>query len=645
MIPTPFQSKYPSLAAALVAMHSPAEVPREQAAQAAIKRELAEALQAAEPLALVANGLFDEAPKPDDEFMRFSLAAYGHLGVSDEVRLFMGRLWADVLGSWKATERAGFLQLMVKDRHQVFEALDFAVELFRRVDFAADEVLPWITTARQQVGNDFIQRGLWGCIQAYCTKSPTEAVKVADGWLTQSPDETALGAIANMIGWLRLVVGPAHPAAAAFAALEARVQGTGSAAWRKLYIESWARAAGDPSLTEAKALELRDKFVQPGGEAEAAWCFLLNAITQADRLAWAWTHREIKRLARPQLDDNAKYWAIVAVLLGMETSTTGEAVSPDDWRQLFNALLPLAATHVGTWQRVQDLLVTLAGKDPAAMRELIRMLARGSGASWLKIARQRTFNWLFNTVRANGLHAGVSADLCFQAGAKSRELGTLFFAECGVERLDPVIVAEATAVQLELLLLEAQRRLMDHQALARLHACLAERVDQLGGELAETFYDEVATQCLNTNGYRTALAAAAGNHEYLMAILKDADERLTTIHKAASSPALQMEVPGQARAEKLAHRRFSQEVEKGMEEHSVFARFATTVHLLYGGKKNRMFNPDGTLGGPSEMHASSTSVEMPRMDFMDPEGMHLRRLVASVRIAALEKGAEAEDDA
>ena len=45
----------------------------------------------------------------------------------------------------------------------------------------------------------------------------------------------------------------------------------------------------------------------------------------------------------------------------------------------------------------------------------------------------------------------------------------------------------------------------------------------------KSFYDEVATQCLNTNGYRTALAAAAGNHEYLMAILKDADERLTAI--------------------------------------------------------------------------------------------------------------------
>ena len=108
MIPALFQSKYPRVSAALVAMKSPESgvTPRDAAREAAIAHELAVANQGSEPLRAVVEGLFEAPPQPDDEFMRFSMAAYHHLGISDDVRLFMGRLWADSMQSWATSERA-----------------------------------------------------------------------------------------------------------------------------------------------------------------------------------------------------------------------------------------------------------------------------------------------------------------------------------------------------------------------------------------------------------------------------------------------------------------------------------------------------------------------------------------------------------
>ena len=87
------------------------------------------------------RGPFSRVARSDDAFMNFSMKAYRHLDVSDDVRLFMGRLWADVVRSGPASSVPQFLLTTVRDPHEVFQALEFA---FRQIQSGADEVLPWL---------------------------------------------------------------------------------------------------------------------------------------------------------------------------------------------------------------------------------------------------------------------------------------------------------------------------------------------------------------------------------------------------------------------------------------------------------------------------------------------------------------------
>ena len=97
-----------------------------------------------------------------------------------------------------------------------------------------------------------------------------------------------------------------------------------------------------------------------------------------------------------------------------------------------------------------------------------------------------------------------------------------------------------------------------------------------------------------------------------------------------------MEVPGHSRAQKFHDEKLAREVAKGVKEHSGFLNIIPTVHLLYSGMEYRIFLGDTLQSAPSKMHSSSSSVEIPRMELLDSEGMQTRRMMASARIAELE---------
>lgn len=637
MTPEVFAARYPHLAAVLMAMKTAtsANFPPDEGSRAGLGKELVDLNQSTESLHNVLEGLFGQPFRPNEDFVHFSLRAYDFLGVSNDVCVFMGRLWAEAISACDVSQRGAFLMKLIEERETLFGALDFAVELFGRVKFTANEVFPWIEKAHHSVGKDLFQRGFWGCLEAYCTKSTEEAITFVGRWLDTNPQGPSLGVATNMIAWLRLAVVSDHSLSPRFAAIEERVRGGGHSAWRALYIQS--RAYGVPHLVigEQEALQLRDEYVRHGSEEEVAWCFLLNSVLHV-KPHEEWARREARRISRPQLPEPAKYWVAVATLDGLASCSDHVSDHADEYLAIFSQLLPIGAESTGIWEHVYGTLKSLLDTRTEMARTLMKTLAAHSGETWLKIARDRQFASLFHLLRQKNLHRFVAEDLCFHQNVTARHLGLVIFSDCNVEGISTEALNAATDTQIELLFLEALRRLMDFGALARLQSCIATRIDSIGGDLATLFHEECALQCLNTYKYRSELATCARNHEYLPDIVADATERLANTAAASKSPALQMEVPGMARAQRMHDSKFVREVAKSVKEHSVFLSSFPTVTILYGGNEFRTFVGDRLMEGPSKMHRSSAEVEVPRLEFVDPETMHLRRVAASNRIAQLQ---------
>lgn len=635
--PPALAARYPLITRALQDQQARSDLPhpRDPNGRVALLSEMSTLLAAGDDLAPLATSVFPQGITPSN-FAEFSIETYRYFGADDEVRAFTGKLWTDVLRGWTEDERREFLFAAIGDRHSIFSSLDFAIEVFRQIPFSAATMLPWLRQARAKLGNDLYQRGFWGSLEAFTTRSPAEAVKVAEQWLAQNPIDTERAVVARLVGIARLRLRPGESGKTEIDALDSRLRQGGCSEWRSLFLESWAMLAADKQLIEEKALRLRDELGTQGEQELGAWCYLLSVVARADQAAWRWVHREIVALASPKLGISARFNLLVAAITAWDTADAATPVSRAQWEEIVLSLQPSNKDENGFWNRLEYFLRDIGQKAPERLLPFVERIIQVAGEAFReKIEDHRESEGFIAVFRDRNIQAEAATRLCLCASSDGRRIGLTLFGRAFVDQLDPAALASATHKQLELIFREAQRSLMDSTALGRLHAGLAPHFDHLNKELADDFYDEVAVQCKNSHGYREALKAASDSHARLAAVLAEVETFFKNLAEAAKSPALQIQVPGYRRAEQAFHRKFSRDVARSADKYSVFAQFAKKVQLLYG-RNWRMMRNAGELSPSSALKELSHSFEMPRMEFVDPEGQHRRRIAAVVCINQLE---------
>ncbi len=263
---------------------------------------------------------------------------------------------------------------------------------------------------------------------------------------------------------------------------------------------------------------------------------------------------------------------------------------------------PLDETDGGLWQQLEHFFVDAYRMDPTRAERVLVRVAETSGQTWDALLEKNhdAFVWLCQSLQAAGRAEGTVTTLCLARTRAARRVGIRMFERCGLTGLGAKDIAGADAVKIERILLESTVKIGEYDHLALLHVSVAHRVDQIGGALAERFYDEVLTQALNTNQYRQIIQASASDHAKLQACIEEAECRIDKSAKASKSPALKMHIPGHRRAEMVAMRRLSRVVSESVEKNSIFAQLVTTVPLLYG-RAWRMQDKEGNISAASEL--------------------------------------------
>ena len=88
-------------------------------------------------------------------------------------------------------------------------------------------------------------------------------------------------------------------------------------------------------------------------------------------------------------------------------------------------------------------------------------------------------------------------------------------------------------------------------------------------------------------------------------------------------------------------RRFGRAVAKSADEHSTLLKWVPKVQLLYG-RTWRMQDHAGKITPASSLTKHEFSMELPRLEYITPEAMRQRRLLAIRRIAELDRNAAEE---
>lgn len=514
----------------------------------------------------------------------------------------------------------------------------FFVTLNGLETFLAENKLPppfaaaWFVEILERLGNDMGSGGFWNGLRAFARRFPEGALDViALLCQGQQQNENSLSVVAALLGVCRGIV-TVGETASRFIALDVELENNRRPLVRIYQQRSWMFTNTERDIAPAELEALLHRMSQ-GTEEEFLNTFrvvgsclrskLTPTPTRAIGLNWLRIH------ATSNLSAQAKHEIINLV------ADTGSTELDD----LISAVQPVAQVHNRTWIRLIDILVQRleSGGEPAFSRLLISLAEAGGHAFIAGLSANDVADQLISAL-SNYDSSGLLADLLFSTGGVLRSLGFFLLEELPAPAISPELLARKTDTEMMLSLLELRSNVstIRGQTIADYLLLIAPRMEQAGTELRAKFEEELLVQAKNFPGacLKSFKSAATNGLPLLINAVTKAEGYFKALNATQGSPLTAMHIPGMDRAFRHHARRFSHDVHKRSEEKSVFAQIFKTVHLLYGNQF--AFNQGGSLT-PQPFQQLSMEMELPRLEFIDPEYMLLRRLIAKVEIVRIEQ--------
>ena len=576
--------------------------------------------------------LFPEFIPEGEQFYLRLLELQHHLGFNDTAHRAIGAFWLMGLQSLQPESAenllAAFPTLKGPNFFMLLDSLGVVLGSFElRPEFG----WTWYSVILKRIGNDLASGGFWKALEIFSEKQTNNAVTIL-ALSFSAQDEIHVSIAAFMLGTIRAMT-RGGIVLAGFERLDSRFADAPIGFIRKIFIRSWVQTAWKGKMTRAD-LELLATRASSGNVddfEDTVWVFsrcVLSALfpLEAFTFGTSWLLGNISA----DISELAKHHVIAAATVLVSDQRFDAA-------QLLLAVQPVSPESSGTWNQIEAFLVSRLNKDVPNFVSLCLKLAERSAREWLAVMRkQHGRDWLLSEMQSKELGA-LAGELIVSGDVACRKLGFFLFDELHLNSLPTDLLAQAGEEKLRVALLESKRVIIHGEAIAKFLIALIPHMEKVGQELQNDFFDELVLQAKNYGGAcRTEFERRQAEFAILQRALKTAESYFEDLVGVVSYAIRQIETPGFFAAARLYARRFSNDISKGAKDASVFATLFKNVQLLYG-KRWRMYNRN-KLGESSELKNFSAESEIPRLEFLDPEGMVLRRLHAASGITATSAG-------
>jgi hypothetical protein len=572
--------------------------------------------------------LFPEGVPAADEFYDRISDLQLRLGWGESAHRVTGLFLSVAAEKLPAGRDEDLLRGLPKVRNPIFfQYLDSLTIVLSRKELRPEFAAEWFPSLLHRIGNDLAVGGFWSAVRTFCDNHPTTALRTLELLVSgDGHDEIAVGAY--ILGSLRCLEFD-NAGAANLRRVEQQIADATTMAARAIYHRSWVSSAwcGKLGLNDLRQLTERMLRGSPDERDELFGIVCRSLLspslpTDASQFGWEWLWEHVSS----ELAPTAKYNVV---------DFAGRVV-PDkraDAAKLILRIQPILPEHKGIWKELEHFLVRVLDSDVVLFNETLKNLARRNGQNFLSVLREpRQFEWLLSEMQRKNV-GPVIAELLLNDNSDCRSLALFLF-----DNLDVSLPAEsfesATQNQIAIVLYELQRSIVHGAAIARLCIFLIPFVERSDSWLKEEFCSELVLQLKNFPGVcKDEFSAKASEFPILRRAIDETEAYFAALKKVWNTSVNRIEASGFRRAAQLHARRFSDEVSRGADAYSIFTKLLKKVRLLYGQQWRTFY--DGVLGESSGLKQISTSMEFPRMEFIDPEAMQLRRLRASFRIREL----------
>ncbi len=566
-----------------------------------------------------------------DEFRRW-------IGIAESGEEAIGIVWSEAMRQLSPVDQLKILEVFASQQGRgFFENVGSLHVVVKDHSFPPGFLADWFTDLVRIVERD-VGADVWKSVTTLCESNPDCALEVI--WmLTQPPEERRLNIAGVMLGTIRRL-DLDEEREANFKRVEGFFESHSDERFRAVYNWSWATTARAGGIEEA---QLRALFARADsgnmddiGSVVSAVCRISVNEDLPNEIVNLCTNWITERVA-PSLPAAAKYF-IANTATYLSRAMSGEEKPRLECSAWVTGIQPVHGDERGTWGEIQRYLYNLAKQDVDLFRRVFEQLCETSAATILGFMQQpRCFDLLLNQMQ----HVDVGelvGRLAMSLHTPTRRLGVFLFDKLSIEALPDSSFETHGALGMQLLFHEVQRTMLSAESLARLFVSMLRHVGLADEHFKSDLVDELTLQSRNfAGGCRQELEERGGDLPEIVEALKSVDgyfKRLEIAHEAGINA---MDVPGHRHAAMLHRRRFSQQVSEGAKEYSPLFSMMKQVSLLYGKAASTFI--DGRLQDAMPLVPTSSSMEIPIVDFCDPEEMALRRIHASAAIQRLLEGA------
>jgi hypothetical protein len=613
------------------------QVPKDTAAGAVTSEEpaadsfLALVRDPAACKAFVARLFPDGVPRDQSFFVRLEELRH-HVSFTPSGDEALGLIWSEAMRELSLEDRQAQLRSFTRQAsHAVFEYLSSLWVVIRDHAFPASFLAEWFVDLVRAVEHDIVQDGAWTAIRTACRHHVDIGLEVLR-LLPTPPDGQRLNIAGFMLGVMR-TSGLEGDHDRMFREAETFFRDHADGRCRAVFNWSWVTTARDRVLTPEEldsVLARADRSQEDLSNIICVACRLLTTAKDASGDIRQRCRQWIGHRLSPSTSREAKHYvARAAQAISYSTNDGGADLEVAGW---ILAIQPVSPDDMGTWSVIGNFLCGTLPKNRERFIDTFQRLCTTGAATIHRLMHERKLQRLHRSMHKANVETLVG-QFCVSADTDTRRLGLYLFDSLEMAELPQAALA-ATDIGSRLLFYESQRATLSPKSIARILVAVAPFAERATDGFREEVVDELKLQAHNFAGEcRTELGARGKAIPMVTKALEEVASYLTDLDRAHKAGINAMEVTGHRRAVVEQQRRFSRLVARSAETESTILKMMKKTKLLYG-RTTSMFLGGQVLGDPMPLVHSSVSMEIPIIDYCDPEEMAMRRFHAS---AAIEK--------
>lgn len=605
--------------------------------EAAIQQEIANLSD--EDIQQIINSLFPSVIPAGVVFYE-SLASLQHfIGFGATSQSLIARIWRTAYELASPDSQIQLLQLLPGSDNRIFWMTIHCLPGFLgEVEIEPSYLSTWLVEMANRVGQDLAGGSFYVAVQEYARRFPRAALAVFEKYVTDGLADPRLTLSSIILGAVRSVLGTGKISQQRVKKLEQTLKTSPNIKLRICRHRSWAvsYALGAISI-ESLDLRLNEMLHGIPEEIDEAFGTIFRCLSSKPgdsgfvNFAMNWYIHNASSL----ISGSAKHYVVSAVtILSLRAKESPECFNVSITNKLITIIQPIPEENQGTWSELEGYLVDRLHEGQESFGTIIEYLVGANSEGLLNQFSQDKFRNLISEISRSSIEEPLTR-LLMSSDRFKRRLAMSILQKLGTVKLSPKILDMATEVQLNTILLEFATTLLVEKSIGEFFLALEPYFSRASKNLQDDFCEQMILQAINYPlSFLKNLKGIQHPTEFVQVVISSAERYFEQLKKIGGSPAVSFFFPGFKELDEKAKRAFSQKISESIREQSVLMSLVKHVQIVYGSTWSNLI--DGKLSDDNKFSEFHESIEFPRLESIDPEGMKIRRIKAAIALKQLE---------